>query len=188
MMWDWNGPIKIPFRCSDDVIVLVDRKYAGEFKALHIDEIHEYGTETPLPNVSSKILKMIVEYCDNHIPAREHREAAMAVFAAMGGAEYELKLEELEMMEEYDKEKAWLEYSELDYRTLVQLSNAANFLNYQEFLTRMRDALTAKVERKGELHMTEEDRAMIAAELDKLDNEPLRCDMDILCNELANAR
>ncbi|KAG9440890.1 hypothetical protein H6P81_021055 [Aristolochia fimbriata] len=178
MMWDWNGPIKVPFRCSDGEVVWVDKKYVKEFKAVLIDEIYEDGAEIPLLNISSKIMRMIVDYCDSHFTSREQREAAMLLFAAMGDAEYEKKQEELEKIEDAERDKDWMEYIEFDLRTLVQLSNAANFLNFQEFLQLMREVLLNKSSGLEVVEMNPEEKARVIAELDNLEDLPLRDDMD----------
>eukprot|EP00192_Tetraselmis_astigmatica_P015456 CAMPEP_0117651280 /NCGR_PEP_ID=MMETSP0804-20121206/2006_1 /TAXON_ID=1074897 /ORGANISM="Tetraselmis astigmatica, Strain CCMP880" /LENGTH=157 /DNA_ID=CAMNT_0005457243 /DNA_START=175 /DNA_END=648 /DNA_ORIENTATION=- len=107
---------KVKLKSSDDQYFEVEEEVA--FESLTVKNmIEDTGTEAPipLPNVSSKILAKVIEYCKYHVDAKS------------GDADKPSKLD--------DDIKAWdMEFVKVDQGTLFELILAANYLNIKSLL------------------------------------------------------
>mmetsp|Transcript_11461 Transcript_11461/g.27224 ORF Transcript_11461/g.27224 Transcript_11461/m.27224 type:complete len:160 (-) Transcript_11461:350-829(-) len=108
---------KVKLRSSDDQMFEVEEEVA--FESLTVKNmIEDTGTEAPipLPNVSSKILAKVIEYCKFHVDARQKTDSDKPA-----------KLD--------DDIKAWdMEFVKVDQGTLFELILAANYLNIKSLL------------------------------------------------------
>eukprot|EP00899_Mesostigma_viride_P019122 jgi/Mesvir1/27210/Mv07054-RA.1 len=106
---------KVKLQSSDAQMFEVDDKVA--FESLTVKNMMEdTGTDdaVPLPNVSSKILAKVIEYCKYHVEARGEGEK---------GAIPE------------DEVKKWdAEFATVEKSTLFELILAANYLNIKSLL------------------------------------------------------
>ena len=108
--------MKVHLRSSDEQMFEVDEEVAYESLTVK-NMIEDTGTEAPipLPNVSSKILAKVIEYCKFHVDAKA------------GNADKPSKLD--------DDVKAWdMEFVKVDQSTLFELILAANYLNIKSLL------------------------------------------------------
>mmetsp|Transcript_22419 Transcript_22419/g.62165 ORF Transcript_22419/g.62165 Transcript_22419/m.62165 type:complete len:220 (+) Transcript_22419:720-1379(+) len=108
--------VQVKLKSSDDQYFEVEEEVA--FESLTVKNmIEDTGTEAPipLPNVSSKILAKVIEYCKYHVDAKS------------GDADKPSKLD--------DDIKAWdMEFVKVDQGTLFELILAANYLNIKSLL------------------------------------------------------
>lgn len=108
--------MKVHLRSSDEQMFEVDEEVAYESLTVK-NMIEDTGTEAPipLPNVSSKVLAKVIEYCKFHVDAKS------------GNADKPSKLD--------DDVKAWdMEFVKVDQSTLFELILAANYLNIKSLL------------------------------------------------------
>ncbi|OWM83965.1 SKP1-like protein 1 [Punica granatum] len=108
------SPLKkmITLRSSDGETFEVEESVAVESQTIkHMIEDDCADSVIPLPNVSSKILSKVIEYCKKHVES-----------AAAAGTENDKTAE--------DTLKAWdAEFVKVDQSTLFDLILAANYLN-----------------------------------------------------------
>lgn len=107
---------KVKLKSSDDEMFEVHDIVAYESQTVK-NMIEDTGTEhpIPLPNVSSKILAKVIEYCRYHVEARKNSEDKPAV--------------------PEDEVKQWdSEFVKVDQATLFDLILAANYLNIKNLL------------------------------------------------------
>nr|BAB85606.1 kinetochore protein [Brassica juncea] len=111
---------KIVLKSSDGESFEVDEAVARESQTLaHMVEDDCIENGIPLPNVTSKILAKVIEYCKKHVDA-----AAAKTEGAVDGA-----------ASSDDDLKAWdTEFMKIDQATLFELILAANYLNIKNLL------------------------------------------------------
>eukprot|EP00887_Chlorella_sp_A99_P002322 scaffold10.g2322.t1 len=110
------GP-QVKLMSSDSQIFEVDSEVAKQSETVKsmMEEVGEEQT-VPLPNVNSKILAKVIEYCDYHVKAEAKDEGGKAA-----------KSEE--------EVKTWdTEFCKVDQGTLFELILAANYLNIKSLL------------------------------------------------------
>lgn len=108
---------KVKLMSSDSQIFEVDSEVAKQSETVKsmMEEVGEEQT-VPLPNVNSKILAKVIEYCDYHVKAEAKDEGGKAA-----------KSEE--------EVKTWdTEFCKVDQGTLFELILAANYLNIKSLL------------------------------------------------------
>eukprot|EP00246_Nothoceros_aenigmaticus_P014595 TRINITY_DN565_c0_g1_i1.p1 TRINITY_DN565_c0_g1~~TRINITY_DN565_c0_g1_i1.p1 ORF type:complete len:159 (-),score=42.79 TRINITY_DN565_c0_g1_i1:678-1154(-) len=107
---------KVKLKSSDDEMFEVDEAVAYESQTVK-NMIEDTGTDNPipLPNVSSKILAKVIEYCKYHVEAQKSSDDKPAV------AEDEIKT--------WDQD-----FVKVDQATLFDLILAANYLNIKNLL------------------------------------------------------
>jgi S-phase kinase-associated protein 1 len=107
----------ITLRSSDSEEFEVEEAVAMESQTIrHMIEDDCADNGIPLPNVNSKILAKVIEYCNKHVHA-----AAVDATNASGGGEVDLK--------------SWdVEFVKVDQATLFDLILAANYLNIKGLL------------------------------------------------------
>eukprot|EP00244_Chara_vulgaris_P010505 TRINITY_DN483_c0_g1_i10.p1 TRINITY_DN483_c0_g1~~TRINITY_DN483_c0_g1_i10.p1 ORF type:complete len:158 (+),score=35.64 TRINITY_DN483_c0_g1_i10:371-844(+) len=106
---------RVKLKSSDDEMFEVDEEVAYESQTVK-NMIEDTGTDSaiPLPNVSSKILAKVIEYCKYHVEAAKN-------------------IEEKQITE--DEIKAWdAEFVKVEQSTLFDLILAANYLNIKNLL------------------------------------------------------
>ncbi|XP_055815516.1 SKP1-like protein 1B [Solanum dulcamara] len=109
-----STPKKIALKSSDGEIFEVSEAVALESQTIkHLIEDDCADSTIPLPNVTSKILAKVLEYCNRHVEASTKKEDK--------AAEDELKT--------FD-----VEFVKVDQGTLFDLILAANFLNIKSLL------------------------------------------------------
>ncbi|KAF3656003.1 SKP1-like protein 1B [Capsicum baccatum] len=109
-----SAPKKILLKSSDGETFEVDEAVALESQTIkHMIEDDCANTSIPLPNVTSKILSKVVEYCKKHVDA---------------GAKTEDKASE-DDLKSFDSE-----FVKVDQGTLFDLILAANYLNIKSLL------------------------------------------------------
>ena len=112
---------KITLKSSDGETFDVDEAVALESQTIkHMIEDDCADNGIPLPNVTSKILSKVIEYCKKHVetPKSEDRPAGGA---AVAGADEDLK--------------TWdADFVKVDQATLFDLILAANYLNIKSLL------------------------------------------------------
>lgn len=108
---------KVTLRSSDGEEFEIDEEVAMESQTIkHMIEDDCADNAIPLPNVTGKILAMVVEYCKKHVEA-----ASKATEERSGSAEDDLK--------------AWdADFVKVDQATLFDLILAANYLNIKSLL------------------------------------------------------
>ncbi|GLJ36346.1 hypothetical protein SUGI_0729620 [Cryptomeria japonica] len=107
---------KVKLKSSDDEMFEVDEAVAFESETIK-NMIEDTGVESvvPLPNVNSKILAKVIEYCKYHVDAAKTSEETTA-------------LSELDV-KKWDKE-----FVKVDQATLFDIIQAANYLNIENLL------------------------------------------------------
>uniref|UniRef100_A0A0C9RQB3 SKP1-like protein n=1 Tax=Wollemia nobilis TaxID=56998 RepID=A0A0C9RQB3_9CONI len=107
---------KVKLKSSDDEMFEVDQAVAFESQTIK-NMIEDTGTESavPLPNVSSKILAKVIEYCKYHVDAAKATDEKSAI------SEEDVKT--------WDQE-----FVKVDQATLFDLILAANYLNIKNLL------------------------------------------------------
>ncbi|GLJ36403.1 hypothetical protein SUGI_0730870 [Cryptomeria japonica] len=107
---------KVKLNSSDDEMFEVDEAVAFESETIK-NMIEDTGVESvvPLPNVNSKILAKVIEYCKYHVDAAKTSEETTA-------------LSELDV-KKWDKE-----FVKVDQATLFDIILAANYLNIKKLL------------------------------------------------------
>ncbi|XP_010539834.1 PREDICTED: SKP1-like protein 1A [Tarenaya hassleriana] len=100
---------KIILKSSDGVVFEIDKAVAMESQTItHLIEDDCAGDAIPIPEVTSKILWMVIEYSMKHVAAAAAADGAL---------------------------KAWdAEFVKVDNATLVDLILAANYLNIEGLL------------------------------------------------------
>ncbi|CAM6088222.1 unnamed protein product [Calypogeia fissa] len=107
---------KVKLKSSDDEMFEVDEAVAYESQTVK-NMIEDTGTDSaiPLPNVSSKILAKVIEYCRYHVESQKVSDEKPAV--------------------PEDEIKQWdAEFVKVDQATLFDLILAANYLNIKNLL------------------------------------------------------
>lgn len=107
---------KVSLKSSDDELFEVNEAVAFESQTIK-NMIEDTGTATaiPLPNVSSKILSKVIEYCKYHVEAQKPADEKSALTD--------------------DEIKTWdQEFVKVDQATLFDLILAANYLNIKNLL------------------------------------------------------
>ncbi|KAF3332236.1 SKP1-like protein 1B [Carex littledalei] len=118
---------KITLKSSDGEEFVVDELVAMESQTIrHMieDDCAENGI--PLPNVTSKILSKVIEYCKKHVDSAFSSAAATAEGAAAAGASSKTVDEELKQWDQ--------DFVKVDQATLFDLILAANYLNIKGLL------------------------------------------------------
>ena len=112
----------ITLRSSDSEEFEVEEAVAMESQTIrHMIEDDCADNGIPLPNVNSKILSKVIEYCNKHVhAAAKPADAADANTAAAGGGE--------------DLKNWDAEFVKVDQATLFDLILAANHLNIKGLL------------------------------------------------------
>lgn len=106
----------VKLKSSDDEMFVVEEAVAFESQAVK-NMIEDTGIDAPipLPNVSSKILAKVIEYCKYHVDNQKASEDKPAT--------------------PEDEIKAWdLDFVKVDQATLFDLILAANYLNIKNLL------------------------------------------------------
>jgi S-phase kinase-associated protein 1 len=106
---------KITLKSSDNQIFEIDETVALEFQTIkNMIEDNCVGTGIPVPNVTGKILAMVIEYCKKHVEVASSEEGK--------------RLTE-------DELKAWdKDFINVDQATLLDIIQAANYLNNKSLL------------------------------------------------------
>lgn len=107
---------RVKLRSSDDEMFEVDEAVAFESQAVK-NMIEDTGKDAviPLPNVSSKILAKVIEYCKYHVDNQKQGEDKPPASE--------------------DEIKAWdADFVKVDQATLFDLILAANYLNIKNLL------------------------------------------------------
>jgi S-phase kinase-associated protein 1 len=107
---------KVKLKSSDDEMFEVDESVAYESQTVK-NMIEDTGTDSaiPLPNVSSKILAKVIEYCRYHVESQKSSDDKPAI--------------------PEDEIKQWdAEFVKVDQATLFDLILAANYLNIKNLL------------------------------------------------------
>ncbi|XP_022144285.1 SKP1-like protein 1A [Momordica charantia] len=106
---------KITLKSSDGEIFEVDEAVALESQTIkHMIEDDCADSGIPLPNVNSKILSKVIEYCKKHVESPKPEDRAASVD---------------------DDLKTWdTEFVKVDQATLFDLILAANYLNIKSLL------------------------------------------------------
>jgi S-phase kinase-associated protein 1 len=107
---------RVKLKSSDDEMFEVDEAVAFESQAVK-NMIEDTGIDAPipLPNVSSKILAKVIEYCKYHVENQKTNEDKPAT--------------------PEDEIKAWdADFVKVDQATLFDLILAANYLNIKNLL------------------------------------------------------
>ncbi|KAH9555856.1 hypothetical protein CY35_08G138500 [Sphagnum magellanicum] len=108
--------IRVKLKSSDDEMFEVDKAVALESQAVK-NMIEDTGMDhpIPLPNVSSKILAKVIEYCKYHVDNQKSTDDKPAT--------------------PEDEIKAWdQDFVKVDQATLFDLILAANYLNIKNLL------------------------------------------------------
>ncbi|MCE3050268.1 suppressor of kinetochore protein mutant [Datura stramonium] len=109
-----SSPKKIVLKSSDGETFEVDEAVALESQTIkHMIEDDCANTSIPLPNVTSKILSKVIEYCKRHVEAAANTDDK--------ASEDELK--------SFDSD-----FVKVDQGTLFDLILAANYLNIKSLL------------------------------------------------------
>jgi len=107
---------RVKLKSSDDEMFEVDEAVAFESQTMK-NMIEDTGIDNPipLPNVTSKILAKVIEYCKYHVENQKTSEDKPAT--------------------PEDEIKAWdAEFVKVDQATLFELILAANYLNIKNLL------------------------------------------------------
>ncbi|KAK9713204.1 hypothetical protein RND81_06G011400 [Saponaria officinalis] len=119
---------KITLRSSDGETFELDEVVARESQTIkHMVEDDCADNVIPLPNVTSKILAKVIEYCKKHVEYSANKSSdTTASTTASGGAGGGAVDDEL---------KSWdAEFVKVDQSTLFDLILAANYLNIKSLL------------------------------------------------------
>ncbi|XP_010935123.1 SKP1-like protein 1 [Elaeis guineensis] len=113
---------KITLKSSDGEVFEVEETVAMESQTIkHMIEDDCAGNGIPLPNVTSKILSKVIEYCKKHVDA-----AAASSKSTVDDTSSKIVDEEL---------KTWdADFVKVDQATLFDLILAANYLNIKGLL------------------------------------------------------
>ncbi|CAA2960031.1 SKP1-like protein 1A isoform X2 [Olea europaea var. sylvestris] len=112
----------IVLKSSDGEIFEVEEVVALESETIkHMIEADCADTSIPLPNVTSKILAKVIEYCKRHVEAVAAKPAEGVLVAADKMTDEELKA--------FDAD-----FVKVDQGTLFDLILAANYLNIKSLL------------------------------------------------------
>ncbi|XP_010536422.1 PREDICTED: SKP1-like protein 1A [Tarenaya hassleriana] len=113
---------KIILKSSDGEAFEVDEVVALESQTIkHMVEDDCADNGIPLPNVTSKVLAKVIEYCKKHVDAAAANNSEDCVGGSAGGDKDDLK--------------AWdAEFVKVDQATLFDLILAANYLNIKGLL------------------------------------------------------
>ncbi|XP_008806601.1 SKP1-like protein 1 [Phoenix dactylifera] len=113
---------KITLKSSDGEVFEVEEAVAMESQTIkHMIEDDCASNGIPLPNVTSKILSKVIEYCKRHVDAAAASSKSTADDTSSKLADDELK--------------AWdAEFVKVDQATLFDLILAANYLNIKGLL------------------------------------------------------
>nr|GEV10148.1 SKP1-like protein 1B [Tanacetum cinerariifolium] len=115
---------KIVLRSSDGDTFEIDEKVALESETIkHMIEDECAGSVIPIPNVTSKILSMVIEYCKKHV--NEPKDDKVEIDDK---TKKDVKVAE-EALKSFDDE-----FVKIDQRTLFDLILAANYLNIKGLL------------------------------------------------------
>ncbi|CAM6088215.1 unnamed protein product [Calypogeia fissa] len=108
---------KVKLKSSDDEMFEVDTAVAYESMTVKnmIEDLQSTDAAIPLPNVSSKILAKVIEYCRYHVESQKTSDEKAAV------PEEEVK--------QWDAD-----FVKVDQATLFDLILAANYLNIKNLL------------------------------------------------------
>ncbi|GAU38150.1 hypothetical protein TSUD_263740 [Trifolium subterraneum] len=107
---------KITLKSSDDETFEIDEAVALESQTIKhmIEDNCADDTGIPIPNVTSKILAKVIEYCKKHVEVASSEE---------------------DKTRNEDDLKAWdLDFIKVDQATLFELILAANYLNIKNLL------------------------------------------------------
>jgi S-phase kinase-associated protein 1 len=106
---------KITLKSSDNQIFEIDETVALELQTIkNMIEDNCAGNGIPVPNVTGKILAMVIEYCKKHVEVASSEEGKPLT---------------------EDKLKAWdKDFINVDQTTLFDLILAANYLNNKNLL------------------------------------------------------
>ncbi|XP_044968919.1 SKP1-like protein 1 [Hordeum vulgare subsp. vulgare] len=123
-----EGEKKITLKSSDGEEFDVDKTVAMESQTLrHMIEDECADNAIPLPNVNSKILSRVIEYCKQHVQARP-KPADSAAADASSSAPAAAPAPTVDM-------KNWdAEFIKVDQATLYDLILAANYLDIKGLL------------------------------------------------------
>ncbi|KAE8818571.1 SKP1-like protein 1B [Hordeum vulgare] len=126
-MADAEGEKKITLKSSDGEEFDVDKMVAMESVTLrHMIEDECADNAIPLPNVNSKILSKVIEYCKQHVQASPKPAHSVAADATSAPAAAPAPTEDL---------KRWdAEFIKIDQATLYDLILAANYLDIKGLL------------------------------------------------------
>ncbi|CAK7329481.1 unnamed protein product [Dovyalis caffra] len=110
---------KITLKSSDGETFVVEEAVAVESQTIkHMIEDDCADNEIPLPNVTSKILAKVIEYCKKHVEAGADKDKNVAG-----------------VIEKDETLKSWdTEFVKVDQNTLFDLILAANYLNIKGLL------------------------------------------------------
>jgi len=115
-----DAPKKILLQCSDDQVIEVDPaiiEMSGTLRNM-MDDLNEGGDSSsiPVPNVTSKIMQKVIEYCTHH-----HAHPAPAL------TDDRARLDE--PIDAWDQE-----FCKVDLNTIFELILAANYLDIHQLL------------------------------------------------------
>ncbi|KAI5010139.1 hypothetical protein ZWY2020_012276 [Hordeum vulgare] len=127
-----EGEKKITLKSSDGEEFIVDKTVAMESQTLrHMIEDDCADNAIPLPNVNSKILSKVIEYCNQHVQARPlpaDSPVAAAAANSSTSAPAAAPAPTVDM-------KSWdAEFIKVDQATLYDLILAANYLDIKGLL------------------------------------------------------
>ncbi|KAI5010133.1 hypothetical protein ZWY2020_012270 [Hordeum vulgare] len=124
-----EGEKKITLKSSDGEEFDVDKTVAMESQTLrHMIEDECADNAIPLPNVNSKILSRVIEYCKQHVQARPKPADSGAADASSSSAPAAAPAPTVDM-------KNWdAEFIKVDQATLYDLILAANYLDIKGLL------------------------------------------------------
>ncbi|KAJ1693924.1 hypothetical protein LUZ63_010622 [Rhynchospora breviuscula] len=124
---------KITLKSSDGEVFEVLEVVAMESQTIrHMIEDDCAENSIPLPNVNSKILSKVIEYCSKHVAAADEASAASKAPAEEGSAAAATATATKPSDEELKK---WdTEFVKVDQATLFDLILAANYLNIKGLL------------------------------------------------------
>ncbi|XP_044970863.1 SKP1-like protein 1 [Hordeum vulgare subsp. vulgare] len=124
-----EGEKKITLKSSDGEEFDVDKTVAMESVTLrHMIEDECADNAIPLPNVNSKILSRVIEYCKQHVQARPKPADSAAADASSSSSPAAAPAPTVDM-------KNWdAEFIKVDQATLYDLILAANYLDIKGLL------------------------------------------------------
>ncbi|KAF3328166.1 SKP1-like protein 1B [Carex littledalei] len=124
-----NGGKKITLKSSDGEEFEVPEVVAMESQTIrHMIEDDCAENSIPLPNVNSKILSKVIEYCKKHVAAAEAASSKASTEEGTAAAASVTKPSDEDL-------KTWdAEFVKVDQGTLFDLILAANYLNIKGLL------------------------------------------------------
>ncbi|KAJ3690005.1 hypothetical protein LUZ61_019169 [Rhynchospora tenuis] len=123
---------KITLKSSDGEVFEVLEVVAMESQTIrHMIEDDCAENSIPLPNVNSKILSKVIEYCKKHVAAADEASAASKAPAEEGSAAATATATK---PSDEDLKKWDTEFVKVDQATLFDLILAANYLNIKGLL------------------------------------------------------